>query len=147
MTLPWETSAAQSVAYGRLRPKTRTQQNISATKKRVESWLYCMEKSCSGRVFQYLQCSFQKKDDPISHQFCFDLYLRFKIENLTTLSTTPPNPQQIQDPSAPRTRRSPPKDPPVQLHVNAMALHREVGEIHVKKIFNNIWVIYFLEFL
>lgn len=30
MTLPWETSAAQSVAYGRLRPKTRTQQNITA---------------------------------------------------------------------------------------------------------------------
>lgn len=30
MTLPWETSAAQSVACGRLRPKTRTQQKISA---------------------------------------------------------------------------------------------------------------------
>ena len=34
-------------------------------------------------------------------------------------------PKEKEPSKAPRTRRSPTKDPPVQLHINAMALHRE----------------------
>lgn len=46
MTLPWETSAAQSVAYGRLRPKTRTQQKISAKSVIFREGLQCPQ--CSA---------------------------------------------------------------------------------------------------